>query len=29
MNKKFKRRFYIKNCLIGSVKLTKKSDPDK
>ena len=29
MVKKFKHRFYIKNCLFGSVKLTKNADPDK
>ena len=29
MIKKFKYRFYIKNCLFGSVKLTINADPDK
>ena len=29
MVKKFKHRFYIKNCLFGSLKLTKNADPDK
>ena len=29
MVNKFKRRFYIKELLFGSVKLTKNADPDK
>ena len=29
MVKKFKLRFYINNCLFGSVKLIKNSEPDK
>ena len=27
MVKKFNNRFYIKNCLLGSVKLTNNADP--
>ena len=29
MVKKFKRRFYIKELLFQSIKLTKNADPDK
>ena len=29
MVKKFKNRFTLKNCLLGSVNLTKTADPDK
>ena len=29
MVKKFNYRFYIKNCLFGSVRLTKNADPGK